>query len=312
MNYSCDVMNRFPTAYEDVNEAVYALRDGARKVLSDYYTGMYLYGSLALGDFYPKRSDLDPLIVTSGELPDNVISELEVMHRRLYRSGLEWAKKMSGIYIPLEDLRVYSLTGPKNPMFNRDSYLVDRPDIDWVFHRHILYKCGVVIEGPPVRDIIDPIPPEQLKEAAFIFLRDWVLLTYDDEIFQGEGHQAYFVLTVCRCLYTFKNGDVTTKRKSAEWALENVDSKWSYLIRQAMVWHDGDPVGDIPQTQKFMRYVMAKAGVMVRSGLDDTMRIAYQSMREVWHSREDVDDLRTAAYLVAITKVAASYRAKGL
>ncbi len=51
---------------------------------------------------------------------------------------------------------------------------------------------------------------------------------------------------------------------------------------------------------------------LVRSGLDDTMRIAYQSMREVWHSREDVDDLRTAAYLVAITKVAASYRAKGL
>ncbi|MEP1935025.1 MAG: glutamate dehydrogenase, partial [Roseibium sp.] len=51
---------------------------------------------------------------------------------------------------------------------------------------------------------------------------------------------------------------------------------------------------------------------LVRSGLDDTMRIAYQSMREVWHSRDDVDDLRTAAYLVAIGKVAASYRAKGL
>ena len=51
---------------------------------------------------------------------------------------------------------------------------------------------------------------------------------------------------------------------------------------------------------------------LVRSGLDDTMRTAYQSMREVWHSREDVSDLRTAAYLVAIGRVAASYRAKGL
>ena len=51
---------------------------------------------------------------------------------------------------------------------------------------------------------------------------------------------------------------------------------------------------------------------LVRSGLDDTMRIAYQSMREVWHSRDDVMDLRTAAYLVSIDKVAASYRAKGL
>ena len=51
---------------------------------------------------------------------------------------------------------------------------------------------------------------------------------------------------------------------------------------------------------------------LVRSGLDDTMRTAYQSMREVWHGRDDVTDLRTAAYLVSIGKVAASYRAKGL
>ncbi|OWU69048.1 Glu/Leu/Phe/Val family dehydrogenase [Marinibacterium profundimaris] len=51
---------------------------------------------------------------------------------------------------------------------------------------------------------------------------------------------------------------------------------------------------------------------LVRSGLDDTMRSAYQSMREVWHGRDDVDDLRTAAYLVSIDKVASSYRAKGL
>ncbi len=51
---------------------------------------------------------------------------------------------------------------------------------------------------------------------------------------------------------------------------------------------------------------------LVRSGLDDTMRIAYQSMREVWHSRQEVTDLRMAAYIVAIERVAASYRAKGL
>ena len=51
---------------------------------------------------------------------------------------------------------------------------------------------------------------------------------------------------------------------------------------------------------------------LVRSGLDDTMSAAYESMAHVWHGREDVQDLRTAAYLVSIDKVAASYRAKGL
>ena len=51
---------------------------------------------------------------------------------------------------------------------------------------------------------------------------------------------------------------------------------------------------------------------LVRSGLDDSMRTAYQFMRETWHSRSDVKDLRTAAYLVAIERVADSYQTKGL
>lgn len=63
-------------------------------------------------------------------------------------------------------------------------------------------------------------------------------------------------------------------------------------------------------TQKYLKG--AGELELVRSGLDDTMRSAYQTMREVWHSRNDVDDLRLAAYLVSIGRVADSYRSKGL
>ncbi|GIT89975.1 glutamate dehydrogenase [Jannaschia pagri] len=51
---------------------------------------------------------------------------------------------------------------------------------------------------------------------------------------------------------------------------------------------------------------------LVRSGLDDTMRGAYGAMREVWQGRADVPDLRTAGFIVAISRIAASYQAKGL
>jgi glutamate dehydrogenase (NAD(P)+) len=42
------------------------------------------------------------------------------------------------------------------------------------------------------------------------------------------------------------------------------------------------------------------------------MRSAMQAMRALWHSDENVTDLRIAAYLVAIRKVAESYQTKGL
>ena len=62
--------------------------------------------------------------------------------------------------------------------------------------------------------------------------------------------------------------------------------------------------------QKYMRG--AGELELVRSGLEDTMRTAYEQISDIWHAREDVADLRTAAYLASVEKVAASYRALGL
>jgi glutamate dehydrogenase (NAD(P)+) len=67
-------------------------------------------------------------------------------------------------------------------------------------------------------------------------------------------------------------------------------------------------------TPDFKRKYMRGAGELelVRSGLDDTMRTAFQAMRENWHGRSDVKDLRTAGFITAIGRVAKSYAAKGL
>jgi glutamate dehydrogenase (NAD(P)+) len=46
---------------------------------------------------------------------------------------------------------------------------------------------------------------------------------------------------------------------------------------------------------------------LVRSGLDDTMRLAYEEMREIMISNDEVNDLRTAAFVIAIEKIARSY-----
>ncbi len=46
---------------------------------------------------------------------------------------------------------------------------------------------------------------------------------------------------------------------------------------------------------------------LVRSGLDDTMCRAYREIRELRDSRPEVPDLRTAAYILAIEKVARYY-----
>ena len=51
---------------------------------------------------------------------------------------------------------------------------------------------------------------------------------------------------------------------------------------------------------------------LVRSGLDDTMRIAFQDLREIMKTYPHIKDYRTAAYAIAITKIAQSYYDLGL
>ncbi|RMC36577.1 Glu/Leu/Phe/Val family dehydrogenase [Paracoccus alkanivorans] len=51
---------------------------------------------------------------------------------------------------------------------------------------------------------------------------------------------------------------------------------------------------------------------LVRSGLDDTMREAFGKMKEVWVSNSKVDDMRTAAYVVAIRRISNVYGSLGL
>ena len=106
-----------PTPYPDVNAFLKVFLDNAKAVLGNHFIGMYLYGSLACGDFDPNQSDIDPLIVTKGELPSNLVLALENMHTRIYNSGLKWATQMTGAYIPFEAMRSYSPNGPECPLF---------------------------------------------------------------------------------------------------------------------------------------------------------------------------------------------------
>jgi len=66
----------------------------------------------------------------------------------------------------------------------------------------------------------------------------------------------------------------------------------------------GKPVSD---TTKKMLISGPDELDLVRSGLDDTMREAYNNIRDIFNARESVVDLRTASFVLAIERIADSY-----
>lgn len=51
---------------------------------------------------------------------------------------------------------------------------------------------------------------------------------------------------------------------------------------------------------------------LVRSGLEDTMITAYEDIRTIWRRSKKIDDLRTAAFVVALGKIGDVYTAMGV
>ena len=51
---------------------------------------------------------------------------------------------------------------------------------------------------------------------------------------------------------------------------------------------------------------------IVNSGLEETMAVAYQEIREVRERKPEIRDLRTAAFVNAIEKIARSYMELGI
>lgn len=83
----------------------------------------------------------------------------------------------------------------------------------------------------------------------------------------------------------------------------------NHLLIEELERLTGKPVSEDFKTKFFQG---AGELELVRSGLEDTMRTAYQQMHDTWRGDDKIDSLRTAAYVLALTKVADSYRALGI
>ncbi|HYO49801.1 MAG TPA: nucleotidyltransferase domain-containing protein, partial [Chloroflexia bacterium] len=129
-----------PTPYSDVNAILHELLSSVQAILGDYFLGMYLYGSLALGDFDPYRSDIDFLVVTTDNLPDDLFSALQTMHARIAASDSRWATDLEGSYIPKHALRRYDPANARHPHIDRGEEGLDKEqhDSDWIIQRHTL------------------------------------------------------------------------------------------------------------------------------------------------------------------------------
>lgn len=227
-----------PTPYADVNIVLRDFLSGVQAILGSRFRGMYLSGSLALGDFAAHRSDIDFIVVTDGELSDDRFVALQGLHAGFDASGSPWATEVEVAYIPQDALRRYDPARARHPHIERGETLVmDHFHSDWILQRYILREHGVVVAGPDPRTLIDPVDAHDLRRAVAALGTSWLEPARHDPLaLRHRGYQAYMVLTLCRMLYTLNFGAVVPKPVAARWAQKALGERWAALIEQALTW----------------------------------------------------------------------------
>jgi len=253
-----------PTPYPDVNSILGVLLKNVQDVLGSHFIGMYLDGSLT-SDAFDEDSDIDFVVVTDEDISADLFLALQAMHDQIATIDSYWATQMEGTYVSQHAIRRYDPAYNRHPHIQRGRNerlaMLDHSE-EWTVHRHIVRERGITISGPSPQTLIDPISPDDLRQAMR-GPRWWLtrILNNRSEI-AHRGWQSTVVLILCRILYTLETGDVVSKPAAASWAKEVLDAKWKALIDST--WEGRHHPGDNAQpdainaTLDFIRFTLQK------------------------------------------------------
>jgi predicted nucleotidyltransferase len=248
----------------DILEMLDAHLSGIRDILGDNLVGVYLRGSLALGDFDPAASDLDFFAVTERRISDAEFAALAALHTRLDHLPNRYAAELEGPYIDRAAARRFH-PGERHPTIGRGEPLTwHEHGSNWVLERWAVREHGIILLGPHPTTLIDPVTPDNIRAAVRHRLPDWAAWANqpnNPDWHSSRGHKAYVVETMCRALCTLATGELASKPQAVAWALANLPEPWRATVERSRAWQN-DKTSDstiAPEVWAFVLWATAQA-----------------------------------------------------
>ncbi|MDR6550666.1 aminoglycoside adenylyltransferase domain-containing protein [Paenibacillus qinlingensis] len=245
-----------------VIDMLHTLLLNMQEAIGDELIGVYLRGSLALGDFDPVTSDLDFVAVTKFPVSDEKFAVLNELHTQLATIPNAYAQQLEGAYIEHNSLKRFR-TGERHPTLEREGFLRwNEHHTNWILERWTLRERGITLIGPDPKTLIEPISKEDILSAVSMRMRDWVNFAnqLDDPDWRSPlGHKAYVVETMCRIMYTLDCGVICSKPHAVSWALKTFPEPWRSLVERSRSWRTDNRTSPdsfiISEVMRFVHWV---------------------------------------------------------
>lgn len=213
-----------------------------RATLPDLVDGVYLIGSVALGDFHPGSSDVDFVAILRDEPDREALTRIADVHERVAARGDK--PRLEGCYLRWADLQAppdrFETLGIRahGGVVHAGPNWVP-PAIVW--HELASHAVPVLGDSLDTREIaLDYVGLRQWCVQALS--QDWTQWWYRSaSLFSRAGFGALGslapatgVLAVTRLHYILSTGNVTSKCGAGEWALQVCEPQWRRLIEECL------------------------------------------------------------------------------
>jgi hypothetical protein len=210
------------------------LADRLLASLAEQLVGVYLGGSLSVGDFEPATSDYDVLVVTAGALSSELLAAIGRLHEHLLEEHPD-AWRLEGDYAPRELLVPQGTLAPV-PGFRHGVFVPHSPEVMLSADNMAnMRQHGIPVFGPPPQDVLPEATVDDVRTAVLGMLRD------TPEVVGTEREAADEILNIARSLCALGTGEPTTKTRGAEWALAHLDPRWRQAVESALALRRGEP-----------------------------------------------------------------------
>lgn len=196
----------------------------SKKILSDNLVGIYLHGSLAMGCFHEKKSDIDLLVVVKNDVPGEIkrqyMDMVVALNNRAPSKGIELSIVKEAVCKPFVYPTPFEL---HFSIAHLDWYLSDPEDYvekmngtdkDLAAHVTILYHRGKTLYGKEIKSVFSEVSSGDYMDSIWLDIQNAKEDITDDTV--------YCILNLCRVLAYKKERLILSKQEGGEWALRRL------------------------------------------------------------------------------------------
>ena len=229
-----------PTIPDTASPILSALQIGLKQIKPNWIEGIDLTGSIALDDFYPQKSDVDFLVLTT-ELPtQQQIDQLTQLHHSIQKAYPK--PVLNGVYLTRHHLQANNLAS--TPVIHVQDGKLSNGGFD--MGPITLYELKTVaqtIMGIPVQqlpiDIDRPHINEFMHRNINSYWQSWLhrhasLANRKGLLILFPGLTEWGILGVARQLYTLQRGAIVSKKAAGIAYLDEVPIRYRPILEEAI------------------------------------------------------------------------------